>query len=908
MKHYLLVLAALFLTATSTQAQERVSVHDPSIVDAGDGNYYIFGSHQAWAKTTDLYNWSKVAVNWVDKTTEEAFSTQQVTTVNIGGTEKTFKNFDAKAWAATWATNKNGDVEWGTINGNLWAPDVIYNKAMKKWCMYLSINGARWNSAIILLTADNIEGPYTYQAPIVVSGFNSSQSTLDYKLTDLELAIGEQESLPNRYSSAGFWPHAIDPCVFYDEDDNLWMSYGSWLGGIWILQLDEETGLRDYNINYGVNGDGTANKEKDYYYGKKLAGGNAVSGEASYIKHIGDYYYLFVTYGGLVANGGYQMRVFRSLNPDGPYADSQDQSPIFRSSMTNFGSSCTDNRGENIFGAYGEWGNVAVGANSERSQGHNSVFVKDGQSFLVYHTRFQNRGEEHEVRVHQLFLNEDGWLCAAPFEYKSETVTDDDIAGGKLFDDDDIAGNYKLLIHRFGLDHANKELVTPINIILSADGTITGDATGSWQTQSSNSYITLNINDTEYKGVVVNQTIDGSSDEVTTFSAVATSGVTVWGHKVPEVIKSMGSNDAGWGTPGSYRDFILAPNKTLTFNFTVASTKGTDAFQGFFVNIPEKLMVQPNGGFNIEGTWWAFDEAVKYDRSFESLDEAKSFLPGSSVELTIKRIHKQVLYFADITTASNERKYIRVITKEIFDEDSDILISLGADNAVLTNITSEITDESIQGTLIGKEDNSVNFRDGAKKEFTLGANETLSMNFINYSSRIGWGDNWIIEIQNGDKYLDITSDYFGWDTVNGDYYERTEDNTKNKYFTLESSTGLYFDNFPRALHKADVVATVTRTGNKIEIKAVQTCTSDEVKTETYTLTHDDFATGDITVRLMAAYSHLDLLSDKTITGIEAINAQPSTLGAQPMYDLSGRRVDAGYKGVVIQNGKKFILR
>lgn len=27
---------------------------------------------------------------------------------------------------------------------------------------------------------------------------------------------------------------------------------------------------------------------------------------------------------------------------------------------------------------------------------------------------------------------------------------------------------------------------------------------------------------------------------------------------------------------------------------------------------------------------------------------------------------------------------------------------------------------------------------------------------------------------------------------------------------------------------------------------------------------------------------------------------------QPMYNLSGQRVDKNYKGVVIQNGKKFI--
>ena len=916
MKHYLLILAALFLTATSAKAQTRISVHDPSVVDAGDGEtYYIFGSHQAWAKTTDLYNWNSVQVNWGDGTNSHincsnAFSTQKVTKYTKGGTEYDFTNFDAKAWSAL--GNSSYD-----ISGNLWAPDVIWNPIMQKWCMYLSINGDNANCSIVLLTADDIEGPYVYQAPIVMSGFFNS--TFDYKKTNLEQVIGEQSSLPERYNVGNLngwrhrWPNCIDPCVFYDEQGKLWMSYGSWHGGIFMLELDESTGLRDYNVSYPITGSGD-NYTSDPYFGTKIAGGFQVSGEASYIKHIGDYYYLFITYGGLVADGGYQMRVFRSSNPDGPYTDSYHSGAvaIYNEARVNYGPDGTrkTDRGENIFGAYGEWGNVAVGASSERSQGHNSVLVKDGHTYLVYHTRFQDRGEQHEVRVHQLFLNQDGWLCAAPFEYKGETTTDADIAGSQAFSDDEVAGSYKLLIHTYNLDHKNKQLTTPVNIVLNSDGTISGDATGSWSTQGGTSYITLNINDVEYKGVVVEQTIDGTSDKTICFTAYAgKKGYTVWGYQLPEVIEiqTMGSDNAGWGTAGSYRDFTLSSNKTLTFNFKVASTKGEQAYQGFFVNIPDMLMVQPNGGYAIKGTWWTENDLVKYDRSFEYLDDAKEFLPGSTVELTIQRIHKQVMYFADITTKNNERMYIRVITKDIFDEDADILVSLGADYAVLTGITATYSDESITGTLIGKEDNSVNFDDGAKEEFTLAANSTLSMHFINYSSKIGFGDNWIIEVQNGDKYLDVRSDFWGWDTVNGDYYERTEDKSGNKYFTLESSTGLYFDGFPQALHKADVEATVIRTGNKIEIQAVQTCKSGVVKTQTYTLTHDDFATGDVTVRLMAAYSHLDLLQADTATGIEAItNNEKQETGT--MYDLSGRRVNAQYKGIVIQNGKKIILK
>ena len=106
---------------------------------------------------------------------------------------------------------------------------------MQKWCQYLSINGDQWHSSIILLTSDNIEGPYLYQGPVVISGFDNGSHS--FKDTDVELVLGTLTTLPSRYNSP--WasttkpslPNNIDPCVFYDEEGKLWMAYGSWSGG-----------------------------------------------------------------------------------------------------------------------------------------------------------------------------------------------------------------------------------------------------------------------------------------------------------------------------------------------------------------------------------------------------------------------------------------------------------------------------------------------------------------------------------------------------------------------------------------------------------------------------------------------------------------------------------------------------
>ena len=539
MKKYLFFLLALLPLAASAYELKRVSVHDPSVVwEPTSKTYYIFGSHRAAAKTKDLMSWTAFQAPWrtatsSNATNSAAFETPAVTKVKKGGQEVDFPAFSARKWSAR---GGNGY----SVDGNMWAPDVIWNKAMQKWCMYLSINGNSWYSSIILLTSDNIEGPYLYQGPVVISGFYDGTS---YKDTDLELALGSLDELPNRYKTGSKWgdryPNNIDPCVFYDEEGRLWMSYGSWSGGIWILELDEETGLRDYDVTYELTGTGNG-ITVDPYFGKKIAGGYYVSGEASYIEYIGGWYFLFVTYGGLAAggvkndynNGGYQMRVFRSEKPDGPYIDARNTDAVFKSFMTDFGPSANDNRGVNIFGAYGEWGNMAKGNLGERSQGHNSIIAaEDGRTYLVYHTRFQNRGEEHQVRVHQVFQNEDGWLVAAPFEYTGEQVTSADIAATQQIATDRIPGTWQVLIHPFKLDHTKKEIAKPVEVQLNADGTISGAQTGTWAVQEGTSYFSIKLGTTEYKGVMVEQTLEPTDDKAAAFTVMNRNGVTVWGYQ-----------------------------------------------------------------------------------------------------------------------------------------------------------------------------------------------------------------------------------------------------------------------------------------------------------------------------------------------------------------------------------------
>lgn len=81
----------------------------------------------------------------------------------------------------------------------------------------------------------------------------------------------------------------------------------------------------------------------------------------------------------------------------------------------------------------------------EVAQGHNSAMVDDdGKMYLVYHTRFQSdsgTNEGHQIRVHQIFENDNGWLVAAPYEYSGETLSQDG------YTMEDMAGTYEFIYH-----------------------------------------------------------------------------------------------------------------------------------------------------------------------------------------------------------------------------------------------------------------------------------------------------------------------------------------------------------------------------------------------------------------------------------------------------------------------------
>lgn len=467
------------------------SVHDPSIFKDRDGRYHVFGTHLASAVSDNLISWRQTDI------LRRAIGEETIDKLRS-------YNADERA---------RRPVDY------LWAPDVIYNRRMKKYCVYLSANGDHWQSNIVLLTADRLEGPYDYAGSVVYGGFTPA----NWHLTDVGRVLGV-DRLPARYVANGVangrwgpaYPNCIDPCVFYDDQGELWMSYGSWSGGIFMLRLDGKTGLRKTGVKYPEG------PHSDPYFGKKIAGGAYVSGEGSYIKKIGGWYWLFMSYGKLEARGGYNVRVFRSKRPDGPYRDRLGHTPFYDKYRLNF----NDNTGVRLFGAY-QWKTDGEGM---VAQGHNSAFVDDDlRSYIVYHTRAIGLWEGHYVRVHQLFQNKDGWLVAAPFRMRGEKLDRRGLGAAA------IAGEYDVILHRLEVDYEHFGVNRPVKARLNANKTVSGAFTGRWEVESASPYITLVLDgpggDT-YNGVALVMAVDGTNDKTVAFTALGDrSQLTIWGAK-----------------------------------------------------------------------------------------------------------------------------------------------------------------------------------------------------------------------------------------------------------------------------------------------------------------------------------------------------------------------------------------
>lgn len=229
----------------------------------------------------------------------------------------------------TWADGYDSSLP------GLWAPDVV--KIKDTWFYYYSLSGWGTPRGIGYATAENIEGPWTDQGRL----FDSGEIGGDY-------SIGVN--------------NAIDPQVFVDDDESVYMVFGSFRG-LYIVQLTEDgKGL--------LNGVAYQREHKTLIAGQPSAWDGAQY-EGSYIFKKDGYYYYMGSSGSCCEgkNSTYNVRVARSTNILGPYKDSDGANIKLSSGTTTYGDIVVFSKGSNL---------------DVKGPGHNSVVKDDAGNYWIY--------------------------------------------------------------------------------------------------------------------------------------------------------------------------------------------------------------------------------------------------------------------------------------------------------------------------------------------------------------------------------------------------------------------------------------------------------------------------------------------------------------------------------------------
>lgn len=489
-------------------------LHDPSLIEVteadGSSTYYIFST--GWNNGNDIHK-SKDLLHW-EYANKPAITKSELTKIN----------------------------EWlgGGASASWWAPDIVHAPDGGYWLytcivdgtdgkVFQTIDGGKqaYNMAcIVLFHSDKIDGRYTYEGVLM-------QSCIPYSGADEDV-------------------NAIDPQIIWTPEGRMYMAYGSFGTGNYILELDTETGLRkdgfykndtwltpkqvrderDNIVNLFQtyeNEDGEQIGWSSAYYGTAISRKNM---EAPVIaRHdnvqtyddngnpVGEaktYYYSMHSFDPL--DSGYAMWGGRSENVEGIYYSTTGDI------IQNLGARKTGNK---YMGSF-VWEDNDYTVNYDPIlTGHNDLFTnKVGQNFAAYITRTNTYkdlgvadGTVFLTQVHQYSLNSKGNICINANRYGGEVeraVTKDEFLS---FAKDN---QFKLIV----LGQSGASISKSSYVTLNADGTLSGSGyAGTWSMYGDN-FIKISVTESPtgavdtYYGVVTCCWLDDQNCVGMTFSAM----------------------------------------------------------------------------------------------------------------------------------------------------------------------------------------------------------------------------------------------------------------------------------------------------------------------------------------------------------------------------------------------------
>lgn len=271
--------------------------------------------------------------------------------------------------------------------GNFWAPFTEYVQG--EYRMYYSATKAFGSSEsrIWLAVSDKPEGPFENRGVVA-----------------------------DTWGTDDTFPNAIDPHVIWDKE-RCYLVYGSFFAGIYIKELDGQTGL-------AKSGDP---KELGICISRKAKNPVLDGPEGASVIYVPEsgYFYLFQSYGWLGDN--YDIRVGRSRKVTGPYADMQGKNLVEDSMGVKVANSYKF-RAEHPYACQGTNGWNFGGF---RGPGHGVPFYSPvtEEYFFVHHIRDgaeincsydpkenRNSYEPHYMMIRRM-LFVDGWPVLSPQPY-----------------------------------------------------------------------------------------------------------------------------------------------------------------------------------------------------------------------------------------------------------------------------------------------------------------------------------------------------------------------------------------------------------------------------------------------------------------------------------------------------------
>ena len=281
----LFIMVAMGWAAPARALQGPTGIHDPSTIIKSGNTYWTFATGQGIYSlySTDLVKWTP-------------------------GPRAVFPNNAYPAWI---------NAKMPGFGGIFWAPECVFQNG--KYYLYYSCS--------------------TFGSKVSAIGL-ATNVTLDPANPNYNW-IDEGEVISTNNGSA---VNAIDPAIYRDASNNLWMVYGSYFGGIRIIQLDAAAGKPIAGAPQAA-----------------VANGDV---EAAYVKQHGAFYYLFINRGTCCqgSNSTYRILVGRSASPNGPFLDKN-------------GADLNNGGGTVLLSGSGRY----------RGPGHTGIFEENGTAYFSHH-------------------------------------------------------------------------------------------------------------------------------------------------------------------------------------------------------------------------------------------------------------------------------------------------------------------------------------------------------------------------------------------------------------------------------------------------------------------------------------------------------------------------------------------